>query len=296
MRTNLAKWTRLTLVVVAIAGSQTGCKTGWKMPGSDMFPWSKKPSESTLAGSSPSMSMPNSSTSPMGPSYKNTPTPLVSSAANAGRANSPYGPAGSSGPSFNMPPNNAMANSQMVNNGAGVSAGANGYATGAYNMAGANSNANRSGFTPSSGYSAPPQSPSGYSSAPPPNSLSGLPPAYGGMPSGFPQAPSSTYPPVGNGGVQALPVGYNPGAVNAMQPQSSMPNALPSSYQPTNPANGPSVATQAYSGASPYRPGSVGRQTGYDFSNQGAGGSGFPAGVPNTANGNGLPPANSMYR
>ncbi len=295
MRTNLAKWTRLTLVVVAIAGTQTGCKTGWKMPGADMFPWSKKPSESTLAGSSPSMSMPNSSTSPIGPSYKNTPTPLVSNAANAGRMTSPYGTTGASGPSFNMPPNNALANSPLANNGAGISAAANGYSTGPYNMAGnmMASNGNRSGFTPSSGYSAPPPSPTGYSSAPPPNSLAGLPPAYGG-PTGLTQTPNTSYPPVGNGGVPALPAGYSPSGMHSMPSPSSMPNALPAAYQPTTPTSGPSVATQTYSGASPYRPGSVGRQTSYDFSNQGSGGSGFPAGVPNTANG--VPPANSMYR
>lgn len=306
MRTKLRNWTRLAVVVVAVFGTQTGCKSGWKMPGTDMFPWSKKPSESTLAGSSPSLSMPsNSPTSKVGPAYKNSPSPLVSNAANPSRTTSPYGATNSAGPSFNMPPNNPTANShpsnsQMANNGSGVSASANGYSTGPYNMAG---NTNRTGaFTPPTGYGPPPQSPNGYGTATNPNAVAGLPPAYGGMPAGLAQSSnnSATYAPMGNGGIPALPAAYNAAAVNNM-PQSSMPNALPSSFQPSslpsNSANGPAVAAQTYSGAAPYRPGSVGRQTGYDFSNQGAGVSGLPpASVPNTANGlpNGIP--NGMVR
>ena len=300
MRTKLATWTRLALVVVAISGTQTGCKSGWKMPGSDMFPWSKKPSESTLAGSSPSLSMPpsGSPSSPMGPAYKNSPSPLVSNAANPGRSSSPYG--GTTGPSFNMPPNNASSHpgNQMASNGAGVTSSANGYQTGQYNTA---SNANRAGGMPPptafgapSGYGAPAGG-TGYS-APPSNSMAGLPssvpssmpPAYGGMPTGGPiQSPSiSSYPPMG-GGVSAIPAGFSPGAMpNTSQAQSSMPNALPSSLPnafPPSPSSGASGG-QSYGGAAPYRPGSVGRQTGYDFSNQGAGGSAGPASFPNPGN------------
>jgi hypothetical protein len=296
MRTKLGNWTGLAVVVVAMVGTQSGCKTGWKMPGSDMFPWSKKPSESTLAGSSPSMSVPNSANSPIGPAYKNSPSALASGPA---KSMSPYGSPNSTGPSFNMPQTNAMASSMP--NGAGVSAGANGYSTGPYGMA---SNSGRSGYTPTSGYGAPTPQPNGYGSPAPVNALagqSGMPPAYGGMPTGMPtgmpngpvQSPSiSSYAPMG--GVAALPAGYNPGAVNSVPSQSSMPNALPNGYQQSNPSGGPPV--QTYAGAAPYRPGSVGRQTSYDFSNQG-GGSGLPpAGVPGMANQlpNGLP--NSMNR
>lgn len=292
MRTKLATWTRLAVVVVAISGTQTGCKSGWKMPGSDMFPWSKKPSESTLAGSSPSLSMPpsGSTSSPTGPAYKNTPSPLVSNAANPGRPSSPYG--GTAAPSFNMPPNNASSypGNQMANNGAGVTSSANGYQTGQYNTA---SNTNRAGGmspptaygAPSSGYGAPAGG-TGYS-APPSNALAGLPssmpPAYGGMPSGAPtQSPSiSSYPPMG--GVPAMPAAYSPGATaNNPPPSSSMPNAFqPSSLPPST----PNVAAGApsYGGAAPYQPGSVGRRTGYDFSPQGAGGGATPASYPNTA-------------
>ena len=296
MRTKLGNWTRMAVVVVAVFGTQSGCKSGWKMPGTDMFPWSKKPSESTLAGSSPSLSMPsNNPSSPVGPAYKNSPNPLASNAANPSRPSSPYG--SSAGPSFNMPPNNPLAS-----NGAGVSASANGYSTGPYNMAG---NANRTGgFTPPTGYGAPPPSANGYGSPMPQNALAGLPPAYGGMSTGLPPSPNSSaaYAPMGNAGIPAMPAGYNAAAVNMPQntfPQSSMPNALPSSFQSSGPnnTNGPAMATQSYNGAAPYRPGSVGRQTSYDFSNQGAGASALPPPiVPNTANGLPYGGANGIYR
>ena len=114
MRMRLDHWTRLAVVVVAVAGTQTGCssgwnKSGWKMPGSDMFSWSRKPSESTLAGSSPSLAMPSGQAgSPTSPALRNTPSPVSSTAANAGRPN-PYGATGAgtanaTGPSFSTPP------------------------------------------------------------------------------------------------------------------------------------------------------------------------------------------------
>ena len=335
MRTKLANWTRIAIVVVVVSGTQTGCRNGWKMPGSDMFPWSKKPSESTLAGSSPSLSMPSNSSSPVGPALKNSPSPLASNAANPNRPASPYGPS-STGPSFNMPPNNAMArqmpngqmpngqmpngqmpngqmpngqmpNGQMVNSVAGVNAGANGYQTGPYSMAGATNRPG--GMTPSTGYGTSPQSPNGYPSTPPQNGIAGMPssmpPAYGGlptgMPTGMPQSPSiSAYPSMGNAaGVQAMPAGYNAGSFNPMQAQSSMPNALPAAYQPSGlpPSAGPAIPAQTYAGAAPYRPGSVGRQTSYDFSNQATGGASLPpANVPNTANGLPSGQPNTLYR
>jgi hypothetical protein len=308
MRTKLATWTRLAVVVVAISSTQTGCKSGWKMPGADMFPWSKKPSESTLAGSSPSLSMPpsGSTTSPLGPAYKNSPTPLAGNAANPGRPSSPYG--GTTGPSFNMPPNNASSypGNQLAGNGAGVTSSANGYTTGQYNTA---SNANRvGGMSPPTAYGAPtspygaPSGSTGYS-APPTNAVAGLPtslpPAYGGIPSGGPtQSPSiSSYAPMG--GTSAIPAGYNSSAMpNTAQTPSSMPNALPSTYQPSAlPPSTPigSNGVQNYAGAAPYRPGSVGRQTGYDFSPPGASGGAAPASYPSTATQTNPPPG-GIYR
>ena len=325
MRMRLANWTRLAVVVLVVAGSQTGCKSGWKMPGSDMFAWSKKPSESTLAGSSPSLAMPSGNPSgPISPAQRNTPSPLANNAANAGRSGSPYGAANSSGPTFNMPPNNPIANM----GGAGAAASSNGYTNGPYGMVsnqprpnGApaqggygspNNNVANSGYgAPSNGYA--PNAPAGFKPsgttgyAPPTNAVAANPPslplAYGGgLPpgAGSPQAGMGA-PSFANNSLQAMPATYNAGAVNQMpQPlpvpsQSSMPNA----FQPSM----PSVATQQYNGAAPYRPGSVARTTGYDFSNQGPGGAvansiptmppgmGLPPAVSNTANGmpNGTP-------
>ena len=321
MRMKLANWTRLAVVVVVVTGTQTGCKSGWKMPGSDMFSWSRKPSESTLAGSSPSLSMPSSSQSgPISPASRNTPSTLASSAAN-GR-----GPTSSTGPSFNMPPNSATA----AMGGAGTAASANGYTNGPYGMVG--NQTRPGGYSAPSGYGAPTgytapstglaqNAPTGYKPAsgtaptgfaPTTSSLASsppsLPPAYGAPSAGMGQLPNSApaYPSFANNTVPALPASFNPGATSQVATQShpptSMPNALPSSYQPSMPSIGtqPSVATQQYNGAAPYRPGSVGRPTGYDFSTQGQAGfasptppapaaNGLPPAVPSTANGNGLP-------
>ena len=300
MRTKLGNWTRLAVVVVAMAGTQTGCKSGWKMPGSDMFPWSKKPSESTLAGSSPGLSMPsNSASSPMGPAYKNNPTALAGNGIGSPKPQSPYGAPGTTGPSFNMPSNNPMASNHgpsgpSTHNGMGVVSGANGYNTGAYNMAGP---ANKpGGYTPQTGYGTAQQPPTAYGNMPPQNAMASMPPAYGGGPSGMPGMPpptnSASYAPMGNGaGTPAMPAGYH-AAMNTANPmQSSMPNALAGSSPLSA---GPAIVNQTYNGAAPYRPGSVGRPTSYDFSNQ-SGGAGLPpAGVPNTANG--MPNAQQMYR
>jgi len=86
-----------------------------------------------------------------------------------------------------------------------------------------------------------------------------------------------------------------------MQAQSSMPNALPAAYQPSSlppsAGAGPAMGAQTYAGAAPYRPGSVGRQTSYDFSNQAMGGAGMPpANIPNTANGLPGGQPNTMFR
>ncbi len=297
MRTKLGNWTRLAVVVVAMAGTQTGCKSGWKMPGSDMFPWSKKPSESTLAGSSPGLSMPsNSATSPMGPAYKNSPQALAGNGTGSTKPQSPYGAPGTTGPSFNMPSNNPMASNHGPNvpsmpSGMGVPSGANGYNTGAYNMAGP---ANKpSGYPPQTGYGPSQQPPTGYGNATQQSAIASMPPAYGGGTPGMPPPTNnSSYAPMGNGaGIPAMPAGYNAAANTANPMQSSMPNALPGGFPPST---GPAIANQTYNGAAPYKPGSVGRPTSYDFSNQSEGAGLPPAGVPNMANG--MPNAQQMYR
>lgn len=73
MRQLKSRWGHWTCVgLVACSISATGCKSGWKMPGKDLFSWNKKPSETTLAGQGPSM------TYPSGPAANHTPTAIAS--------------------------------------------------------------------------------------------------------------------------------------------------------------------------------------------------------------------------
>ncbi len=88
-----------------------GCKSGWSMPGKDLFSWSKKPSESTLAGSGPSTTYPPS------PALNSTPTSIASSGARPGASSGV-------GSYVTTPPS-----------GSGASAIANGYQTGPYGTA-----------------------------------------------------------------------------------------------------------------------------------------------------------------
>lgn len=312
MRTKIAHWNKLALVVLVMSGTQVGCKSGWKMPGASMFSWSKKPSESTLAGSNPSINSPSgaslgsgvaSSGAPSSPALRNTPNMLASSA-----KTSPYGtPTGmapTAGPSM------------------GGAAASNGYQTGPY----VTSTGNRpTGFTAPTGYGAP-TAPAGMPTAPAGSfamngAPAGSPAAPGGLglptsaPNGFAPAPSSptlanasSYGapqqaapygmPSAQGGVPALPVGMsstNMASLPTGTPtgaMSSMPNAAPAAYSPQQPA------APVYAGAAPYRPGSTGRQTAYDFSQGGAApapNTGLPGvNVPQTANG--LPQPTNLYR
>jgi hypothetical protein len=260
MRMKLAHWTRLAVVVVAVAGTQAGCssgwnKSGWKMPGSDMFSWSRKPSESTLAGSSPSLAMPSGQAgSPTSPASRNTPSPVSSTAANAGRPN-PYGAtsastANATGPSFATPPGSMAGNSpsNAMTGGAGSAAMANGYTNGQYGMV---SNAGKQGgFTPPTGYSAPTgyTAPTGYSapagygataglSAPAANGA-GTSPAFANTPMGMPPA---------NMGAPGMPVPTNQfqgGMPNANALANNVP-ALPPAY------GGPSVSSGINSAGTP---------------------------------------------
>lgn len=332
MRMKLAHWTRLAVVVIAVAGTQTGCssgwnKSGWKMPGSDMFSWSRKPSESTLAGSSPSLAMPSGqASSPASPALRNTPSPVSSTAANAGRPN-PYGatsasPANATGPSFTTLPGSMAGNSpsNAMMGGAGSAALANGYTNGQYGMVG---NAGRQGgFTPPTGYSAP----AGYG-APISNGV-GASPALANNAMGMPPA---------NMGAQGMPVPTNQfqgGMANANALANNAPSLPPAYGGPSVSSGINSAGTPAYAGianngvpampvgynamapgglpapsssmpnavpagfqqtmpavanqmpTSGYRPGSTGRSTAYDFSNPSSG-----ARVPAGSNNAGLPPA-----
>jgi len=96
MHSRFPIWVRSGLLLAVLAGSQTGCKA-WKMPGSDMFPWSKKPSQDKLLGTKPPTNLPSSnattlvqdsssssgatsggatSSGPVSPAARNTPSPI----------------------------------------------------------------------------------------------------------------------------------------------------------------------------------------------------------------------------
>ncbi|MCY2975429.1 MAG: hypothetical protein NTW52_12270 [Planctomycetota bacterium] len=141
MRFDVTKWTRLAVLgMVSGACLFTGCSSssGWKMPGSKMFSWSKKPSETTLAGAGPS-----SIKYPDSPASKQTPQAIASAAAGTAPGKSGFGsPVGgatslaatgtgarTAQPTYTPP--NGMANVAFAPPAA--AAAANGYSVGPYN-------------------------------------------------------------------------------------------------------------------------------------------------------------------
>lgn len=134
---NWGCWTCLGMIACSL--SLTGCKSGWKMPGKDLFSWNKKPSENTIAGKGPSLTVPPSpasnhaptavaSTGPSGPSTKTSPfstagynptTTPGTSPANPTSANGyqvgPYGMAGTSGSSGTPTAAPGLANNSATN-------------------------------------------------------------------------------------------------------------------------------------------------------------------------------------
>jgi len=157
-------------------------------------------------------------------------------------------------------------------------------------MSGAAPQTNAFGATPAQGYGAPPANGYGAPQAGAANVATA--PTY--MPNPMqPQLPPSQ-------NVPAMPVGMsstNMAALPpAMAPASSMPNAVQGGFTSSQPV----ATTPTYVGAAPYRPGSTGRPTAYNFSGPGTPNNAAPTGslpgtnVPHTASG--LPPATNMYR
>ncbi len=205
MRVNISRWTRLAaLGVVVISFATTGCSSGWKMPSMKM-PWSKKPSESALAGSGPS-----SLTYPESPATKQHPTAIASAAAGkAPMSSTATPPASGAMAQFNGAKTMPAAYGAPSATGApvagykppatGTAAAANGYATGPYNTsgqagaagslatAGAPARANTAPASPANQFTPGVPGPAaGYAAsnpyAPPPGVNTGLPSnqAYGG--------------------------------------------------------------------------------------------------------------------
>jgi len=308
MRSRLPSWIRTGIVLAVIAGTQSGCKSGWKMPGADMFSWTRKPSETTLSGTGPSVAMPSSTTAsnstgsgvPTSPATRSSPSTINSTAANPPTATRPFGqPAGpygqaGAGPYGQMNPNTAMANQALP--AAGTAATANGYTTGNYatnqapatQLASANPYGAPAAYPQSAPYGNPPAAMARTTMPPSPAATAGFPP--GGGPSGatasipttpygfappagpsFAQGalpPNAGYVPLGSAPVAAVPAGFGGGSLPpSLPPQTSMPVA----YGGGVPAGMPSVVAPNQASTATYRPGSVARQTSYDFSNPGPG-------------------------
>lgn len=252
------------LMVSMIAVGQTGCQSGWKMPSASIFPWSKKPSESTLAGSNPSLTAPTAKTgsfasgtgTPSSPASNNTPALL--SSANT-RTASPYG--GVMGRNQSTIPTASDFTTPQANPTAGLAANSNGYQTGPYSMGGvktgltapspygANNNVAAAqppaGFAPATGFNTAgnvpqgrPANPGLATSAPPQQpqfSNPGLPGAQGFVASnGLPvqSQPGMGTPnnfagnaAFGNPGLPPAPGMPNAGMPNAGMPNAGMTNA-----------------------------------------------------------------------
>ena len=249
MRSRIRNWVYTGMVLAMLAGSQTGCKSGWKMPGTDMFSWGRKPSESTLVGSGPTISAPGSMTasttpksanpppsaptgSPMSPALRSTPNQVASTAVNPGATTRPNGTNfGGYGPTPSAP--YATTASAPV---PGAAASANGYTTGAYPTG-------------------QPRPPMGVNTAPYGQLASN--PASGMQPAG----PSLATPQMPNGqgmpNAQGMPFAQGPASSPAGAPNYSYPSrspvasSSPQVYGGMTVPRGPSTIASAPSGALP---------------------------------------------
>jgi hypothetical protein len=353
MRSRTRNWIHFGIVLALMAGTQTGCKSGWKMPSSDMFSWGRKP-DSTVIGSGPTVTTPGApvamsgktpgsptaptSNSPLSPSLRSTPNQINSTALNGPtptRSNSSnlggYGP-NTSAPTLpgtngsGLPgasPYGAMTGTAPTPGGAAAS---NGYTTGAYAT-----NQPRLGAMPALPYgqSSPygqmpsmtvpqmpapqmpaPQMPIAQSNVPnqplpggpgfsyplpsgpapqSPQMVAGLPNASvppTGVPNGFNMIP----PPSGTQAIPALPVSNS----NSLPPSLPPATQMPVAYGGGAPSSMPTVAPQTAARNGAYQPGSIGRSTSYDFSNQGPGS--LPTAPVNTLPRTATDPTGSMNR
>ncbi|MFO0012736.1 MAG: hypothetical protein ACK553_08345 [Planctomycetota bacterium] len=371
MRSRTRNWVYSGLVLALLAGSQTGCKSGWKMPGGDMFSWGRKPSESTLMGNGPSVSTPGPSTtasnapksmpnpsSPgsngaMSPALRSNPNQIVSNAVNPTATARPSGPGfGGYGPNGAAPqggtPYGSAPNAGAPLGGApygttagvaptpGAAATSNGYTTGAYatNQSRPPMNGAPSAYgqnmpapqtqapqiplaqgtapvptgTPNYSYPTPnaPQSYAGMSVPPmnapvAGNSNGALPPPVAPQGYNMIPPPASAAPNIARsgGGMYAPSVPQGVPAMNASSGSNLPPSIPPASQMPmayggNAPSSMPTMTPPAAQGANRYLPGSMSRNTPYDFSNQGPGAApSAPAGTyPKTAS----DPTRSMNR
>ncbi len=275
-------WTRLRIrdrvafaCLLAAAASSTGCQSGWKMPGKDLFSWTKKPSESTLAGKGPSLTYPSN-----GPAANHTPNQIASGAPGSTR---PSGVPGLGAPPTSMPNSAAVANnyptgpystnSYGVPGGVGsagaISAASNVAAAGAYGSSASssptyNGPSSPYGYRPSTTPYTPPTSGLAATSG---SSQPGMTPNYGPQslsntgtgPSSMPGSNSmaGTYVPTG--------VGATPAFVPPSFGGTTGPNVASTGGADYNATASASMPSGVAAGGA-YRPGTTGRATGYDFS------------------------------
>jgi len=254
MRSRLPNWIRLGMVLAVIAGTQTGCKSGWKMPGSDMFSWTRKPSESTLAGTGPSIAMPSAGT-PTSPSTKSSPTPINSTALNNTKPSSPYGQGVTSPYGQPSAPNATNALGSVP--GAGTAATQNGYSTGNYAttpqrpMGGTAPNYGVPGGPAPTGNNQLAQNPYGQSAyGLPPNGPAAGGPTAGGLVAG---GPVPTGPVPGGPTAYGAPQGY-PAPTRSVAGPNSLPPTGSVAYGMTPPPAAPGVVPNGIPNTNAYVP------------------------------------------
>ncbi len=265
MRCQIFNWSRYAILGVVVSSmATTGCSTGgWKMPSTKMFSWSKKPSESTLAGSGPS-----SLTMPSSPAAKQTPSTIASAAAGNTGSNSPAGqtryvPANQSAsyvPPTQGQPAGTPPNFSSTSTGPNGAAAANGFVTGPYSTNAQNGGASSLANNGIPAKTAPHFSNAGYQSPTPPNGAANnpalanfAPPKSAAGPNGYSIPPSSNgfAPPPSSApsfGGPSAPAGF--AQTNPYAPQSA-PTATPGQGGQVQ-ANGYGNPAVANTGVNPY--------------------------------------------
>lgn len=248
MLSRFPSWVRFGLLLAVLAGTQTGCQS-WKTPSFNMFPWSKKPSPDTIAGTKPPTNLPGAPASsgtsslaqdtskqsgPTSPATRNTPSPIPGAPATA------------------SPTNLAMGNSAMPNGSAsatpspGAAAANNGFTPGNYNVPQTRTPTgtlppNASNQVANNPYGPNPYASNAYAASPNGSVPAGVSPA-GGIPQG--SMPTNGLPNYGT------PAGLNPAATprtasaanpyGSTAPASAMYNAAPGQANIGYPAGMPS--------------------------------------------------------
>jgi hypothetical protein len=149
MRKGWLSWSRWTVpALIALSLCGTGCKSGWKMPGTGMWPWGRQPSASTLAADTTSPKLTE------GPAANHNPVAVASAAAGT-KPSAPTSLASTATPGAGMAGAGTLGAQNLPTVG-GTAAAANGYQIGPYGMAGAGGTRSASGMPSASSQAAAP--------------------------------------------------------------------------------------------------------------------------------------------